>query len=316
MSRAVALTLLVLGCSHQHPGSGLPDAAAALLAHVPADTPYAFAALEPLPRPYLERTLARGQRSLHDSVARIAELGVTGAGVRLFTALAQELEPSFSIEGMTRLGIGPSPRRVFYGIGLIPAARIQIADGQAVAAFVDRVMARGGGPAGRADGHGKRWDFVVGRGTVVVAVTDRELLATFAPTALLGPVLARLYGDAHDGPSLADAPTLPAIAQGYRFERTFVGFIDVARVAAAFTDARQELDRRLLVELGMPDPPLPPVCAGEIAGLTARAPRIVFGLDEITTTRTRARFVVELDAALAGELMALRIATPGVGAPL
>jgi hypothetical protein len=43
---------------------------------------------------------------------------------------------------------------------------------------------------------------------------------------------------------------------------------------------------------------------------------MVFGLDEILTTRTRGRFVFETDAALAKELEAVRFATPGVGTHL
>src|SRR5215470_678633 len=116
MRRVLGL-LVLLACSHQHPASGLTDEAAALLANVPADTPYVLATLEPLPRAYMEATLARARADLHRSIARLQTIGLEGQGLKLLAAVFAEIEPDLSVDGMTRLGFGASPRSVFYGIG-------------------------------------------------------------------------------------------------------------------------------------------------------------------------------------------------------
>jgi hypothetical protein len=295
--------LVLLGCAHQHPAGGLPDSVAALLVHVPADTPYAFVALEPLPPPYLEHELAQARKQLAAAKARLDALGAARSpDVQRFQALIAEIEPYLSIDGLTRLGIGPSPRSVLYADALLPVVRLQIADARALGGFIDRVVGHLGGPAATTSSAGRTWRFRAATWAVTVLLTETELVATAAP--LEGPPALDASGDllATPSPNLAESPVLGEILASYRFDRSFVGFIDTRRLL-----------ERLARSLGVPDAG---VCAGEIAALAARAPRVVVGLDEVSPTRTRGRLIVELDPALARELAAVRFATPGVGAPL
>jgi hypothetical protein len=315
---AVLSLALALACSKQHPGGGLPAGAAELLRDVPADTPYLFATLEPLPREYLERTLVRGRESLQNAVLKLDALGARGHGqLRLLVAFAEELGPEMSVAGLERIGIGAGPRSVFYGIGLLPALRVEIKDPAALAAFLERVMARGGGPAAQVGPHGKHWDFAFGGWTATIAVTGRELLATTAPAELLPQVLARLHGETHDGPSLDQTSTVGELFASYGFRsKSFIGYIDFARLAAALTDERRALDRQVLVRLGFANQPVTQVCRDEVAGLVAHVPRMVLGFDELTGGRTRGTLTFEVDPGLARELLALRTPAPAVGMPL
>lgn len=290
-----ALTFLLLwsvGCSKQHPDSGLgPDR---LLRHVPGDTPYAFAQLESVPRDYVERQLRRAAEAL-SAATREPPLNETLA------PLVQELMPLLSVESLERAGLSPSLRSIVYGIGLFPAIRIEVRDAAALSAVVDRIVAHLGGPPAQTGAHGKEWRFERQEFTAVLAITDNELLATLAPTKALAQILPVLFGDRPPVQPL-DEHHLAELAARHGFRPNFLGYIELAHVVPAL---EQLLER-----------PLPEPCKEEAARAIARAPRIVFGVNEFSAARIRGGVVLELAPELATKIMKLRVPVPGVAAPL
>jgi hypothetical protein len=306
------LLVASLGCARQqHPA---PPAAAgpAILARVPADTPYVFATLDPWPPDYLRQVLLENRTSL---TAARDDLRAAG-GPGLLLAMLEELEPRLTIEGFAELGYKPGGRMVVYGLGLVPVARFELGDPAAFTAFFERVIARGGAAVTRGERRGGRvWTFALegapGGLSVAVAIDRTEGVVTLAPAAHLPRVLARALGEEPIGPSLREAGALEQLAAELRAPRHFIGYLDVARLLA-----RLEADRELLAALGAELPPFPAPCREELAALAVTSPRWLFALGEVQPDRVAGSFIVELRPELARALVGARAAVPGLGAPL
>ena len=116
-----------------------------LLEHVPADTPFLYAVTEPLSEDVAKRwfdfknSMAMNRLQLQlmldkDAARPKDDLGLRmDASVRhLLTALRDELEFTSQEEFARRTGLQLGGRLVIYGVGLLPVARLELAD---VAAF-------------------------------------------------------------------------------------------------------------------------------------------------------------------------------------
>lgn len=311
---AAVLAVSFAACGAQNPKTQRP--AARLLRHVPADTPYFFAVLEPTPRAELEQYLAMQRRSFHIRRLRLSEKQADRAMPPVVNALLDELEANLSVEGLDRLGIGAGATMALYGIGILPALRVEIKDARAVEALVGRMVAVAKGPPARTDSHGKVWQFPVGRrATVVVAVTDTELLAGVAPTGDLPWFLDRLHGDADPGPSLNDSPRLDEIMTTYRLSPRFVSWIELAAATVASTSDGSLMSRQWHALAETPRE-LSEACKHELVSLFGHMPRLVFGALETSVVKQRFMAMLELDPDLARELSSLRVSAVGVGAAL
>jgi hypothetical protein len=309
MRKALVVVALLAACSQQHPGAGRRGPA--ILAHVPADTPYLVGTLEPLPRPYVDYALKDARALVHLQLERARKIDPGGA----VTALIEEIEPDLTYEKLLSLGRDPGGRIVFYGLGLLPALRAELRDERAFVAFLERVTAKAGLKVTR---NGNVWSHrFEGRGhwTVLVAVAHGELLATVAPETLVPRALAQLLGDESVGPSLRDSGELERLMADHRLKPYLVGFVDGVRLAGFALDDRHP-DRAIFTASGEAAPVLTPECRAELRGLLAAAPRLVFGADELSPVRSSASMVLELQPDVVADLRAVRAAVPGVGAPL
>jgi len=144
MILAVCLvSIAAVACSGSSDESKTASSAAAdpgLLKYVPAETPYIFAMLEPVPddiadkfEPKLELMLA----AYRDLLQTIVELGVaegseSGESDGLpeeAAGVVNELSGLLSVEGLRSAGIDRESTMVFYGSGLLPVLRMSVTDG-------------------------------------------------------------------------------------------------------------------------------------------------------------------------------------------
>ncbi len=120
------------------------------LKYIPADTPFLFAALGPLPADYAAREyvsrLAAYER-VRPAVERLRkrrpkEMRRLGFLVRLQVALLGELGGTVSPEKLAAIGMNPSTVGVLYGLGMNPVVRIRLSDPARFAAVLDRMARR------------------------------------------------------------------------------------------------------------------------------------------------------------------------------
>lgn len=126
-----------------------------LLKYVPADSPYVFASLEPLPddvmdeiEPMLDKVL-RSYRSVLEEVvvakqAELTEEQLNSEEAQRTKALVEELSTLMSVQGIRDAGIARDSLMAFYGNGLLPVMRIGLSDSALFEAAIERIEERAG----------------------------------------------------------------------------------------------------------------------------------------------------------------------------
>jgi hypothetical protein len=304
-------SLACSGTSKQHgDGTGsdrmsAPETAQ-LLATVPADTPYVFAQLTPVPEEYFKSYLAPIAGSMTDALEQFNTLLTSNAELaddlglwyRLLLVLAEELKGKVSMEGMAELGINTRPRMVLYGLGLFPAMRAELADGAKFKAFLKRIAGKAGLSKPLTAGSGAEYwlaEISELQMSAVIAVVDNYVVAGLLPQKRLSTDLPKLLGVELPSESLASTKKLHRLADRYSAAHA-VGFFDVVATA--------EMASNYMI-------PGQASCKEEFAELAGIMPRVVF-----TTTTTGLQssgaFDIELRQDVARALRDSRVAVPGM----
>ena len=271
------------------------------LRRVPADTPYVFAALAPMPPAYFDREyLSRvtAYQPLADAFARLrrdkpekfARLSVSH---RLSAALVAELGNRPVAAALEAVGLDRSPRWIFYGAGASPVIRVELRDRARAAAALDRLLAWlapfekktvGGTEVRVVADDDRRWAFAISGGELVVAILSRERFDAELAVALAVREPAQ---------SLASERTLDQVAGDIGAAPWSIGYVDTVRLAAHRAAG------------------MPAACASELPALAGLAPRVSFGVRAASNRQIRMVSLVELRRDVAAALDRMRGELPG-----
>ena len=286
---------------------------------IPADTPYVVAALRPVPRSFSEPVMKRFMPSLKDFTQDIGTQmiadGVPEQVAKLIEGFTGEIMKDPTLAGLEKLGMSAEPKFAIYGIGVLPAMRLELKDSKAFQATLDRVFAKAGfKPTIEKLGTVSYMAFVADETTIAVAVTDKELVVGVAPTKTKQLVFSLLFGQKKPAKSMADVSTLADIAKQNSFGGYSVGYIDANILKATFLGDAQGTNADIFKSVGGEIPELPAECKAEISSLVALMPRIIFGYDELSAKGAKASIIFSLKPGLAKELSGLRAGVPGLTA--
>jgi len=295
-----------------------------LLQHVPADTPYAmismggggmrdfvakiYAPLEPMMK-QLEGTFA--------GMDIQRELGMSDEQYALVKALASEFRGKLSVDGLASIGLDVDARFAFYGIGLLPAMRMQLRDPAALRSTIDRIQTNAGTrfPTGKV-GDVEYWSITSSGYEGAVAIVGDQLIAGVAPTAQRDKVFALLLGSERPANHLGGSERFQSLLAEHGLGKISAGFIDARIIAEAFLGEGDALNRDTLAamapSLASKWPGIDDTCKQEIRSLVALAPRMVVGTEQIDGNGFAGKFVLELRPDVAQELMTLRASVPGL----
>lgn len=320
----IGLLGLLAACSKEaaRPGDDL-------LQQVPAETPYVFVAGRQLPdglRAKLADHYAMQLAAQRPAFARIREqiegsrdtAPVALKARQLFQvidALFAEFEGRKSAAELRELGIEPVTRSVFYGLGLLPAMRVEIADAGKLNALLDRVEQAAGVAAARAQLNGQAYRRIdLGQLDAVIAVTERHAIAGLLSDASFDRDLPVLLGQQAPGRSLADAGDIQRLIERHGFTGYGEGFIRLDELAAALLGRGQGRNAELMQALGATPLPVSRGCMQLSEDLLAGMPRMVMGITEADEQRLAVRGIWESSPAAAAYLQKLAAPVPGVGA--
>ena len=180
------------------PGAGAAERYT-ILEHVPADAPYAFAMLEPLPPELTEKMMSLVGEAW-DELSRIAGKAAATAPemksvARVVRVIGMELEGARGEEALGRLGLSAKGRAVIYGVGGLPVLRMELKDGAALRGVVDRAAAAAEVTLPTREHKGvPYWRFEDGGGAVVVAIVGDNLVAGLAPPRAVPGLLPYVLG--------------------------------------------------------------------------------------------------------------------------
>jgi len=296
-----------------------------LLQYIPANSPYVFANVAPLPddlmdklEPKIERVLQSYQTVLREVILTVQqdvsedELG--DEEMERLTAISNELMSLFSIEGMREAGIGRDATGAVYGYGLLPVIRFELTDGALFDAKISDLEEEAGFEMSVANlGENSYRYFDAEKARIVIAVLDNQVVLTMVPVSFDDAQTSQVLGLTLPDTNIAESGVLQDIASEYGFTDEFVGFMDIEAIVERLNGGATGLDADLVALMEHDSPELTDVCRAEIRSVAGIAPRLVMGYKEISVDNIDSAIVLELRQDIAAGLQGLSAAVPGLG---
>ena len=287
-----------------------------LLSAVPDDSPYVFANTAAMPKDFLDRigTAMTPAMQMVEKEMLEEENGLGDSpDDKLAKAFIAELKGNFNRAGMAKMGLDPDFRFVIYGVGVLPVMRFALKDAKAFRAMITRIETNGGRKAPTAK-HGDQeyYRFANDGMVVAVAVLDDQIIASFMPEASAEMVLPALFAPKGDGKAVR--AKLEANAKTHGLRASSSGYVDLAGIARSAMGTGTALNNQIFAAITKGQmPPLSAACKTDYETLIKTYPGMAFGYTELTGNSVKARYVFEIESALAGELAGLRASVPGLG---
>lgn len=320
--------LLLTGCGRDDEdkaAAAVPAESVAILKYIPADSPYVFASLAPLPddvmdqlEPKLDRILVAYQSVLREVVAQQTEAAdneLEAEEAERVQAFVNELAGLLSMDGLRDAGIARDSLGAVYGNGLLPVVRFELSDSGKFESTLARLEERAGSemPTDEVDGQTYRY-FDADEFRILIAVTDDQAVFSLVPSGFNEDQTGRALGVTLPGENIAGTGVFEELLSKYSFDNYMVGFIDLPEVAERFVGEPTGLDTDLLGMMNYDNTQLSDVCKTEIREMAGVMPRMVLGYTNITAKRFDSNLVFELRDDLAAAMQALPAAVPGLGA--
>lgn len=313
----IAAAILLAACGKQvAPDNGLP------LAFAPADTPYAFANLEPTPAPVLAAQSQTMQLVWPAVFARYDALLAEAEALperpkKIARALLDELRTRDTHDKLREIGIKPDARFAFYGVGLVPVARMELGDPAAFKATVARVEAKVGEKlATGKTGTQEYWQIGNEQIAFILAIEGTHLVATLWAPDASDAVKQTLLGLTRPAQSLADSGKLQAIAKQYGYVPYGEGYFDTVALVQRLSTTPTGSDLEIAKSMHLPSDSAitDPVCKAEILGIAQNFPRLVFGAENVEPHKATIGMQLELAPSLAKAVAEALTPAPGSGA--
>lgn len=326
---AALLALSLAACRDEGPQEAVqrPDAGGnPLLQHVPENSPYLAANLEPLPNEVIEffldgmgPALQTAQANLAFFQAQMEEGADSDEEMRFALALMRELDGKLDHEGLKSLGLDLGSPKVVYGMGSFPVFRIGLLSAEALRAAIDRVLTDAGIEAPEQEFQGVGyWRLAEETGQDIPAglylsILDDHLAMSVFPLSAEAELLPAFLGLQKPAKSNAAARLLE-LNRAHQYTAYGSGILDLELLADEFMRA-DSITARSLAGLGDFDPAsLSQVCRDEIRGMLGKVPRMKAGTTELSTEAVAYEYRLEMPPGLAAELLALVPPIPMAGA--
>ena len=313
---ALPVAILAACAKPPQPGNDAP------LAYAPADTPYAYANLEPQPKAMVDWSSRQMQTVWPLFIDMYSHLAndtskLDGRSKKIIAAVLDELRGRDTADKLREIGYKSDARIAIYGVGLIPVLRAELSDPAAFKGMIARVESKVGEQiATGKTGEQEYWYFGDKDAQLVIAVQGAQLVVTLWATDATDDAKQLLLGMKKPEKNLLDAGTLQAIQKKYNFSPYGEGYIDFAALAKRLSSAPTGADLDIAKAMKLPTTAAidNPVCAAETQALVQKFPRAVFGAEAMTPPQIKIVAQLETESALAQALMAAFTAAPGTGA--
>jgi hypothetical protein len=332
LALAAATTLLTLTACSKDEGSTqtaqpvtADSAAAALLAHVPSDSPYVFATIEPVPDDVIDHFIDRFQpaigqmqQELETALADMegsdaAAEGASGEDLthaRLAVAILAELDGKLNRPGLQSLGLDLRFNHLLYGQGAFPVFRMGLYDAEVLRETVQRILDKAGIPAAEIEYQGIRyWKLGGGEASAepvaaYVAILDDHLAFGIIPQVAEAEQLPLFLG--LELPAASDAEKrLLALNRKHEYTPHGSGILDLHLLADEFFDPDSTLSQVLAAEGETNPSTWSEVCQAEIRRIIDNTPRMTMGLTEVSKQAAAYQYRLETEASLATQLVGL-----------
>jgi len=294
-------------------------AARSLLAHVPSDTPYLAANLQPMPDAVIDANFQRAEPVLAEIQARMIQMksDIDGGGTvtgdafsdRLLLAVLTEFDGKLTREGIESLGWDLESSSALYGAGAFPMARIALTDPVTLRATILRILENAGIEAPESEFEGvSYWRMAVPDSeemplALYVSILDDHMAVGVYPTSSETEYLRSFLGI--EMPESDAADKLAALNAEHGFTPFGSGFVDLHKLADEFLDADATTARAMMSIDGYDFENFSEQCVNEVHGMIDKMPSMVFGLTAVEAKLMEYDAVFEMSSGLAAELAEL-----------
>ncbi len=319
----VGVTLVVSACNRDAEEALVSVEANAnpLLAHVPADTTYVFATVEPVPKDITDVYISRFQPVLDVMSAQVDKFRADYAAgqfendqmARLASAVLDELGGEVSAESLEKLGISLQANSAFYAKEVFPVMRISLADTGKLRDAIARIETKMGFtlPEKELNGtsywHVSEIDTPVG---VYIAILDQQLAMAVFPVGAEDRLLPAFLGQDMPATSMASTNALAIMNSAKGYTGYGSGIVDLQKLANEMLDENSATRAYMGADLSMQMKSLDPVCVAEIRSMIDKAPRMTMGTTLLTANEIGMRYELEIENSLASGLLGLVSDTP------
>lgn len=292
-----------------------------LLAYVPADTAYVYAALEPLPKEITDAYVERFQPVLDVMSKQINQFQTDYAAgefqhdemARFATAVLDELGGSLNAESLDKLGISMQAHHALYAVGVFPVIRLGLSDAQELRNAIARIETKMGFelPEKTLDGT-SYWrlvqdDIPVG---VYIAIVDQQFALSVFPVGAEASLLPAFLGQEMPAKSMASSNALAVMNEKKGYTGYGSGILDLQKLADEMLNPDSVTRTYLGPGMGYDPTSLDVVCIAEIKAVIAKAPRMTAGTTRLSANEFAMRYELEIESSLASSLAALVSDTP------
>ena len=284
--------------------------------HVPAHSPYVIGNVTPLPEPYLKKMITTWQKILPYQTKQLETKAVEAEEaskkqsektlINLAKAALTEMGAIKTPEDiLLQWGISPKTSGVIYGLGLLPAIRLQIAEKQKVEQLLTRLEEKSGEKMSTADFNGHSYRYIEIKDKThlkaIVSVTDNHLVAGLVPgeQADFDTFLPLLLGQNKPEAPFSRSNFTEKLSK-YNYPGYGDGYIDIQRIAAILRGEGDGLNLASFKALS-PEPDFKTQigCNTEFnRSFFENIPRMVFGLKTLTENAFDMEMVLELSTGL------------------
>jgi hypothetical protein len=312
--RSLVVLAIALGCGGpQRAPLAATWSAPPLLAHVPDDSPYVLASLDPpkdMPSSVFA-SLENAMASMWEQFSDVTdeERAAMEPWMRAALVVFDELRGKPVSQWFAALGLSVDPRIVIYGLSVYPVARMEIGDPAKLRSIIERAASAADLPAKpQRTATGAYWVFATKQLSMVVAIDDRrrQVIAAALPTAILQAALPHLLGETMPERSLAATRRVPDLLARYSLPSLSFGYLDLRLAAEALTRAPTAFDRPWRDAIGA----ISPACRDDIERLSQAFPLVLGGFRSNDSARFDGSFVVEVPPHVTTALARMQTTVP------
>jgi hypothetical protein len=278
--------------------------APAFFKKIPADTVFVFANYERLDAPFVDALASMMAPIVEGSRTELQKESPEAA------AFLQEHGDLLTLAGLKKIGIKPAPFFAIYNQGMSVMVRVELADGEALIAFVDKLIAKYGegdsSLASKTAGSMRYWESPKDdEFAMVVGIDKKELVVSFMAENIKSEIMPYIIGGKTPAKSIVDSKALLDVVAEHGGEKG-VGYIDARAAMNFLMSGNKGLSGHELDLSGLSKP-----CKDEFMQLANIMPRVIFGYDRLDTSAMSMYYGVELREDVAKRLGKMVRPVPG-----
>lgn len=292
-----------------------------LLAHVPSNTAYVFADLEPAPEEITDAYISRFQPVMDvisEQVNKFKSDYETGEYegnqvATLAAAILDELGGSVSPESLEKLGISMQAHRAVYGMGIFPVMRFELSDAQALRDAIARIETKMGYEMPEKDFNGSAYWRVTDGGQpfgIYIAILNQQLALSAFPIAAEDSLLAAFMGQEMPPQSYDSTNALAILNSEKGYTGYGSGILDLQKLAGELLNPDSATRTYLGPNSDFELPVLDELCIAEVNSIVEKTPRMTAGTTKLAVDEIAMRYELEIENTLALGLAGLVSDTP------